>query len=124
MISCGKKAYIRAHSLRAFLILCSYQEVCGTFMILEFMQILLWYWQTKQREFGDTVKFFSQLCRWCHRIFPIQKTCCLDEKEIQVAVTKLVNQFITDNRNTVSRPVKVWITFASSLAYTFSWLFI
>lgn len=63
MISCGKKAYIRAHSLRAFLILCSYQEVCGTYMILEFMQILLWYWQTKQREFGDTVKFFSQLGR-------------------------------------------------------------
>lgn len=30
-------------------------------MILEFMQTLLWYWQTKQREFGDTVKFFSQL---------------------------------------------------------------
>lgn len=47
------------------------------------------------------------LCRWCHRIFPIQATCVLKEKELQATVSKLVLQFVNDEQNKLSRPVKV-----------------
>ncbi|KAJ6312810.1 hypothetical protein OIU77_014355 [Salix suchowensis] len=43
---------------------------------------------------------------WCHRIFPIQATCLLTEKELQTVVSKLVLQFINDKQNKLSRPVK------------------
>ncbi|KAB5537988.1 hypothetical protein DKX38_015521 [Salix brachista] len=44
---------------------------------------------------------------WCHRIFPIQATCLLIEKELQTVVSKLVLQFINDKQNKLARPVKV-----------------
>lgn len=43
---------------------------------------------------------------WCHRIFPIQATCVLKEKELQATVSKLVLQFVNDEQNKLSRPVK------------------
>ncbi|XP_027095400.2 uncharacterized protein [Coffea arabica] len=44
--------------------------------------------------------------QWCHRIFPIQATCRLDEKEVHSIVSKLVNQFLKDKKNKVTQPVK------------------
>ncbi|CAH9088228.1 unnamed protein product [Cuscuta europaea] len=44
--------------------------------------------------------------RWCHRIFPIQGTCVLDEKGLQMIVPKLVNGFMIDNQNKLGQPVK------------------
>nr|XP_027098284.1 uncharacterized protein LOC113717699 isoform X1 [Coffea arabica]XP_027098286.1 uncharacterized protein LOC113717699 isoform X1 [Coffea arabica] len=44
--------------------------------------------------------------RWCHRIFPIQATCRLDEKVVHSIVSKLVNQFLKDKKNKVAQPVK------------------
>ncbi|EEF40519.1 uncharacterized protein LOC8283311 [Ricinus communis] len=43
---------------------------------------------------------------WCHRIFPIQATCCLDEKELRTVVSKLVLRFINDKANKFERPIK------------------
>ncbi|XP_050275701.1 uncharacterized protein LOC126717826 isoform X1 [Quercus robur] len=44
---------------------------------------------------------------WCHRIFPIQETCSLNEKELQIVVSKLVFRFMNDKQHKVSHPVKV-----------------
>nr|XP_027100498.1 uncharacterized protein LOC113719489 isoform X3 [Coffea arabica] len=44
--------------------------------------------------------------QWCHRIFPIQATCRLDEKEVHSIVSKLVNQYLKDEKNKVTQPVK------------------
>uniref|UniRef100_A0A2N9GWS9 Pectin acetylesterase n=1 Tax=Fagus sylvatica TaxID=28930 RepID=A0A2N9GWS9_FAGSY len=47
------------------------------------------------------------LLSWCHRIFPIQATCSLNEKELQTVVSKLVLQFMNDKQpHEVARPVK------------------
>ena len=47
-------------------------------------------------------------CSWCHRIFPIQATCSLNEKELQTVVSKLVLQFMNDKQqHEVAHPVKV-----------------
>ncbi|XP_050275702.1 uncharacterized protein LOC126717826 isoform X2 [Quercus robur] len=43
---------------------------------------------------------------WCHRIFPIQETCSLNEKELQIVVSKLVFRFMNDKQHKVSHPVK------------------
>ncbi|KAL2465278.1 hypothetical protein Adt_41129 [Abeliophyllum distichum] len=43
---------------------------------------------------------------WCHRIFPIQATCSLDENVIHSTVSKLVNQFVTDRKNELAQPLK------------------
>lgn len=43
---------------------------------------------------------------WCHRIFPIQATCSLKEKELQTVVSKLVLQFMNDKQHETVRPVK------------------
>ncbi|KAF7145300.1 hypothetical protein RHSIM_Rhsim04G0169300 [Rhododendron simsii] len=43
---------------------------------------------------------------WCHRIFPIQETCCLNEKDLRATVSKLVLQFVNDKQNKLARPVK------------------
>ncbi|CAH8357807.1 unnamed protein product [Eruca vesicaria subsp. sativa] len=43
---------------------------------------------------------------WCHRIFPVQATCALTEKELQETVSKLVQRFVNDKQNTLSKPVK------------------
>ncbi|XP_019158372.1 PREDICTED: uncharacterized protein LOC109155096 [Ipomoea nil] len=44
--------------------------------------------------------------RWCHRIFPIQGTCVLDEKELRTLVSKLFSEFMIDNQNKLDQPVK------------------
>ncbi|RWR90507.1 hypothetical protein CKAN_01960400 [Cinnamomum micranthum f. kanehirae] len=43
---------------------------------------------------------------WCHRILPIQATCCLKEKDLQVTVSRLVRQYLDDERNKVERPIR------------------
>ncbi|KAL1225519.1 hypothetical protein V5N11_003436 [Cardamine amara subsp. amara] len=43
---------------------------------------------------------------WCHRIFPVQATCGLTEKELRETVSKLVQRFVDDKHNTLSNPVK------------------
>ncbi|XP_019428439.1 PREDICTED: uncharacterized protein LOC109336353 [Lupinus angustifolius] len=43
---------------------------------------------------------------WCHRIFPIQATCGLNEKELQEVVTTLVKEFIADKQDKLERPLK------------------
>ncbi|KAE8076440.1 hypothetical protein FH972_015091 [Carpinus fangiana] len=43
---------------------------------------------------------------WCHRIFPIQATCSLNEKELQTVVSKLVLHFMNDKQRETVRPVK------------------
>lgn len=48
-------------------------------------------------------------CSWCHRIFPIQATCRLDEKELHEVVTKLVVQFVNNEQNKFARPIKVLV---------------
>ncbi|KAF7809381.1 uncharacterized protein G2W53_036124 [Senna tora] len=47
---------------------------------------------------------------WCHRIFPIQATCCLNEKELQEIVSELVKKFVADKQNQLGRPLKVQFT--------------
>ncbi|CAA2983146.1 Hypothetical predicted protein [Olea europaea subsp. europaea] len=43
---------------------------------------------------------------WCHRMFPIQATCSIDENEIRSTVSKLVNQFVTNQKNELAQPLK------------------
>ncbi|XP_061992191.1 uncharacterized protein LOC133710195 isoform X1 [Rosa rugosa] len=42
---------------------------------------------------------------WCNRIFPIQATCSLNEKELHEVVSNIVLQFMKDNQKLV-RPIK------------------
>lgn len=56
---------------------------------------------------SDNSKPIILWCSWCHRIFPIQATCTLNEKELTAAVSKLVLQFVNDGKNKLVRPVKV-----------------
>ncbi|XP_007045386.2 PREDICTED: uncharacterized protein LOC18609949 isoform X2 [Theobroma cacao] len=48
---------------------------------------------------------------WCHRIFPIQATCSLNEKGLQAVVSKLVLHFVNDKRNKLARPIKFAVGF-------------
>ncbi|XP_010541840.1 PREDICTED: uncharacterized protein LOC104815221 [Tarenaya hassleriana] len=43
---------------------------------------------------------------WCHRIFPVQATCGLAEKELQETVSKLVRRFLNDKSFKLSNPLK------------------
>ncbi|KAG9144996.1 hypothetical protein Leryth_017445, partial [Lithospermum erythrorhizon] len=43
---------------------------------------------------------------WCHRIFPIQATCSLKEREVHTVVSRLVKQFVSDNKSELSKSVK------------------
>ncbi|KAK3023704.1 hypothetical protein RJ639_044005, partial [Escallonia herrerae] len=43
---------------------------------------------------------------WCHRIYPIQATCALNEKELWLVVSKLVHQFLNDRGQNLARPIK------------------
>lgn len=56
-------------------------------------------------------------CSWCHRIFPIQATCSLNEKELQSVVSKLVLQFMNDRQHGTVRPVKVKFNLLSVHSY-------
>ncbi|XP_065855206.1 uncharacterized protein [Euphorbia lathyris] len=44
--------------------------------------------------------------RWCHRIFPIQATCRLDEKELRSVVSKLFLQFMKNKQEKLAQPIK------------------
>ena len=59
----------------------------------------------------DSAKNVFLWCSWCHRIFPIQATCSLNEKELQTVVSKLVLQFMNDKQHETVRPVKVNLTY-------------
>lgn len=48
--------------------------------------------------------------QWCHRIFPIQATCNLNEKELRAVVSKLVLKFVNERQN-LHRPVKFAVAF-------------
>ncbi|KAM7487848.1 hypothetical protein LguiB_025332 [Lonicera macranthoides] len=50
---------------------------------------------------------------WCHRFFPIQATCTLNEKELRQVVPKLVLQFVNDKRNKLARPIKFAVGYNS-----------
>ncbi|XP_061364736.1 uncharacterized protein LOC133308149 [Gastrolobium bilobum] len=43
---------------------------------------------------------------WCHRIFPIQATCGLNEKELQDVVSMLVKKFVAAKQDKLERPLK------------------
>lgn len=70
----------------------------------------------------DTVNIVSNIIRavesgtvslpaWCHRIFPIQATCSLNEKELQEVVSMLVKKFVADKQNKLERPLKFAVGF-------------
>ncbi|XP_071724298.1 uncharacterized protein [Rutidosis leptorrhynchoides] len=42
---------------------------------------------------------------WCHRIFPIQATCRLNEQELRQVVSKLVRQFVNAPQDKLSQPI-------------------
>ncbi|XP_042493285.1 uncharacterized protein LOC122072911 isoform X2 [Macadamia integrifolia] len=44
--------------------------------------------------------------QWCHRIFPIQATCALNEKDLRIVVSKLVQQFLNDKQKKLEKPIK------------------
>lgn len=51
-------------------------------------------------------------CSWCHRIFPIQATCSLNEKELQEVVSMLVKKFVAAKQDKLQRPLKVQYSIA------------
>ncbi|KAK6921539.1 THUMP domain [Dillenia turbinata] len=66
---------------------------------------------------GDTVDIVAKIHQslksgslrpplWCHRVFPVQATCSLNDKALPKVVSKLVLQFVNDNRSKFSRPIK------------------
>lgn len=68
-------------------------------------------------KFPDTVTIVANIFRsldsgslkpplWCHRVFPIQATCNLKERDLQATVSKLVLQFVNDKQSELSQPVK------------------
>ncbi|GMI75236.1 hypothetical protein like AT1G09290 [Hibiscus trionum] len=48
---------------------------------------------------------------WCHRIFPIQATCTLNEKELHAVVSKLVQQYVNDKGSELASPLKFAVGF-------------
>ncbi|KAK3421391.1 hypothetical protein EUGRSUZ_G02045 [Eucalyptus grandis] len=44
--------------------------------------------------------------QWCHRIFPIQATCSLNEPDLRTVVQKLVLKFVKDKQSTLASPIK------------------
>ncbi|XP_050231844.1 uncharacterized protein LOC126680711 isoform X2 [Mercurialis annua] len=48
---------------------------------------------------------------WCHRIFPIQATCRLDEKELHTVVSKLVTDFMKEKPNKTGQTLKFAVAY-------------
>ncbi|TKY50761.1 tRNA acetyltransferase TAN1 [Spatholobus suberectus] len=48
---------------------------------------------------------------WCHRIFPIQATCNLNEKELQEVVSMLVKKVVAAKQGKLERPLKFAVGF-------------
>ncbi|KAK4265311.1 hypothetical protein QN277_026378 [Acacia crassicarpa] len=69
-----------------------------------------------KNELADTVDIVSNIIRsfeagknspiWCHRIFPIQATCRLNEKELQEVVSTLVKKFVANKQNNLGQPLR------------------
>ncbi|XP_014511112.1 uncharacterized protein LOC106769847 isoform X2 [Vigna radiata var. radiata] len=53
----------------------------------------------------------GSLLGWCHRIFPIQATCSLNEKELQEVVSMLVKKFVAAKQDKLQRPLKFAVGF-------------
>ncbi|XP_021727939.1 uncharacterized protein LOC110695054 [Chenopodium quinoa] len=49
---------------------------------------------------------------WCHRIFPIQATCRLNEKEVSTTVSNLVLKYVNDKSYRSSRPLKFAVSYS------------
>ncbi|XP_064989121.1 uncharacterized protein LOC103970148 isoform X1 [Musa acuminata AAA Group] len=43
---------------------------------------------------------------WCHRIFPIQETCVLEEKDLQLVVSKLMREYLGKDQEKLERTIK------------------
>lgn len=43
---------------------------------------------------------------WCHRIFPIQETCILIEKDLKLVVSKLTREFLGSDQEKLEKPIK------------------
>ncbi|CAA7410655.1 unnamed protein product [Spirodela intermedia] len=43
---------------------------------------------------------------WCHRIFPIQGTCTLKEKDLSIAVTNLFQHYLAKEGAKLEKPIK------------------
>ncbi|CAL9124668.1 unnamed protein product [Musa textilis] len=43
---------------------------------------------------------------WCHRIFPIQETCVLEEKDLQLVVSKLMQEYLGKDQEKLERTIK------------------
>ncbi|WVZ74242.1 hypothetical protein U9M48_022451 [Paspalum notatum var. saurae] len=48
--------------------------------------------------------------RWCHRIFPIQETCVLSEKDLHATVSKLFLDFLR-GKNNQDKPIKFAVAY-------------
>ncbi|XP_048135446.1 uncharacterized protein LOC115739912 isoform X2 [Rhodamnia argentea] len=66
---------------------------------------------------ADTVQIVSDIIdslgstdssspHWCHRIFPIQATCSLNEPDLRTVVQKLVLKFLKDRPSRLALPIK------------------
>lgn len=44
---------------------------------------------------------------WCHRIFPIQETCILAKKDLQLVVSKLVEDYLGKDQEKLQQHIKV-----------------
>ncbi|CAD5195075.1 unnamed protein product [Musa acuminata subsp. malaccensis] len=43
---------------------------------------------------------------WCHRIFPIQETCVLEEKDLQLVVSKLMREYLGKDQEKLEQTIK------------------
>ncbi|KAG6538649.1 hypothetical protein ZIOFF_003773 [Zingiber officinale] len=43
---------------------------------------------------------------WCHRIFPIQETCILAKKDLQLVVSKLIEDFLGKDQEKLEKHIK------------------
>ncbi|KAM7255010.1 hypothetical protein ACFE04_020251 [Oxalis oulophora] len=59
----------------------------------------------------------NQSPQWCHRIFPIQSTCNLNETELRPLVSKLVGQFLNDINNNINNTIKLTQPITFAIAY-------
>ncbi|KAG2660476.1 hypothetical protein PVAP13_1KG438800 [Panicum virgatum] len=48
--------------------------------------------------------------QWCHRIFPIQETCVLSEKDLHATVSKLFLEF-SRSKNNMDEPIKFAVAY-------------
>ncbi|KAF5208247.1 hypothetical protein FRX31_002169 [Thalictrum thalictroides] len=75
-----------------------------------------------RNDFSDTTNIVSNIFQcldsgnlkrpnWCHRIFPIQATCRLNEEDLRVVVSKLVQGFVDSRQDKLHKPVKFAVAY-------------